>query len=106
MAGDYEGVGVYSVNSQDSNCNIYYGNQIGPTAGFDPSVTDMFDDPLFCNITEHFFNEDFFWLCEDSVALPINNDCGLIGGEESVCEACGPVVVEDRSWGTVKALFR
>lgn len=106
IAGENVGVGVHSVNSQDSNCNIYYGNENGPTAGFSPSVTDMFDDPLFCNITEHFFNEDFFWLCEDSVALPLNNDCGLIGGEESVCAPCGPVVVEDRSWGTVKALFR
>lgn len=106
IAGEHDGVGVYSTDSQESSCNIYYGNQNGPTEGYLPSDTDMFDDPLFCNITEHFFNEDFFWLCEDSMALPVNNDCGLIGGQESVCEPCGPVIVEDRSWGTLKALFR
>lgn len=98
---DTQGFGVLSSYPQASSCNIYYANQNGPTSGFSPTGSDGIGDPLFCNAPDNFFG-----LCEDSPALPANNECGLIGGVMSTCPPCGPVNVEDQSWGTVKALFR
>jgi hypothetical protein len=101
IAMETNGFGVLSTNPVASTCNIYFANQNGPTSGFSPSGSDGISDPLFCSEEDNFFG-----LCEDSPALPENNDCGLIGGVTSTCPPCGPVVVEDRSWGTLKALFR
>jgi len=57
-------------------------------------------DPLFCGLSN-------YYLRNDSPCAPGNHpdglDCGLIG---PLPVGCGPVHVETKTWGAVKALYR
>jgi len=99
--GDKSGYGVFAVEPQISECNIFYGNSLGHAYGVAFSPEDFFGDPLFC-----YLGDGQFELCADSYALPVSNSCGLIGAAGMGCEACGAVGVETHSWGDVKAQFR
>lgn len=101
IAGETMGSGVFSPNILTSSCNIYFDNRMGPTYGFSPSTTDMLNDPLFCDTADLLAG-----VCSDSKALPLNNNCGLIGARNVGCGTCGSVSIESQTWGTVKALFR
>ena len=60
----------------------------------------LFEDPLFCNPGEGDVS-----LAEGSPCLPENNLWGeLIGARGVGCTV--PVVVETKSWGAIKALYR
>ncbi|MCP4571723.1 MAG: hypothetical protein GY838_05170 [bacterium] len=58
-------------------------------------------DPGYCD-----FLAGNFSLCSTSLGLSKNNGFYLLGRYDQGCGACGPVAVEERSWGSLKAEFR
>ncbi len=86
-------------------CNLFWDN----TAPVDDHVTagcitlgsenNMIADPFFCDAAN-----DVFTIQSNSPASPDHpSECGLRGAFEV---GCGPVSVEQHSWGKVKALYR
>jgi hypothetical protein len=45
-----------------------------------------------------------FYLSETSPAAPANNVCGALIGAYQV--ACGPVPVEETTWGRIKSIYK
>ncbi len=74
------------INGSSSTCPNYYDN--------------FSADPMFCGATN-------YHLQGDSPCAPGNHpdgiDCGLIG---PLPVGCGPVTVETRTWGSIKAMYR
>ncbi|MCK4513458.1 right-handed parallel beta-helix repeat-containing protein [bacterium] len=59
----------------------------------------VYEDPLFCDL----WSNDLT-LHENSPCMPLNNPHGvLIGAHE---QGCGYSAVEERSWGSIKAMYR
>jgi hypothetical protein len=82
-----------------TGCNIFWQNTVGNADGFVLDPTDRELDPLFCDVS----SKDFT-VAQDSPALPAHsNGCGQIG---ALGQGCGPVSVEARSWGSIKAEYR
>jgi hypothetical protein len=85
-------------------CNLY-GNADGDWVG---CVADQYgvggnfsEDPLFCGM-----QSSDFALCANSPCLPDGNGCGvLIGAHGEGCADCLSVV-DVRSWGAIKAMYR
>jgi hypothetical protein len=83
-------------NSPLTGCNIFWENEGGdfaPIGTWTPAPTDIFADPQFCDHV----NEDLT-LRSTSPGAPENPGCGAIGASGV---GCGPVPVEDRSWGWI-----
>ena len=91
----YTGVGTHS-------CNVFWANTGGPVGGGALGPGDVVAEPGFCDP-----NAGDFTLSADSPCLPGHHpdgaDCGLIG---AFGEGCGPVTVEQESWGAVKSQYR
>jgi hypothetical protein len=82
-----------------TGCNIFWQNAAGIGDGYTPGPTDREVDPAFCDVS----SKDFT-VAQDSPALPAHsNGCGQIG---ALGQGCGPVSVEARSWGSIKAEYR
>jgi nitrous oxidase accessory protein NosD len=80
-------------------CNVFWNNALGPIAGDVLAPTDALADPRFCSpMTGNFY------LAEDSPAAPGYNDCGALLGAFPV--ACGPVPVENTTWGRIKSAYK
>ncbi|MEZ5063429.1 MAG: right-handed parallel beta-helix repeat-containing protein [bacterium] len=60
---------------------------------------NLFRDPLFCGL-----DDDNYTLGEDSPLLATNNDCQVLIG--AFGQGCGPLSVDETSWGSLKASFR
>jgi hypothetical protein len=76
-------------------------NLVNGTVSVCPYWPDNFTaDPLFCS-------ESSYYLRHDSPCAPGNHpdgaNCGLIG---PLPVACGPVHIEAKTWGAVKAIYR
>jgi predicted outer membrane repeat protein len=78
---------VFGNASGDSLCGVLGDNAYG--------------DPLFCDAAGGDFS-----LCSNSTCLPPSNQWGELVG--ALGEGCGPCssVVEEMSWGAIKAMFR
>jgi hypothetical protein len=88
----YTGVGVHS-------CNVFWDNAAGAMNGAPLDDTETMAHPLFCDPEAGDFH-----LRPDSPCLPDNSGgCGLIG---AFGQGCGPVSLEVRSWGSIKAGYR
>jgi len=89
-------------------CLDVYGNEGGGYGGFcsDPAGVDgnVATDPLLCDVQAGNYAP-----CDLSPCAPGNHpdgvDCGTIGAFDVACE-CEPTVVDEASWGAIKALFR
>ncbi len=78
--------------------NVAYGNAGGDYLS---GSSNLLTDPLFCGV----FDDDFN-LCENSPCRGSNNDWGLlIGAHRQICGSCTSPV-EEKSWGSIKALYR
>jgi len=100
------GVSCIDVSQPAFYCNnifdaddLYYGNCSAMTG----SSGNISVDPEFCGIP----GSDNYFLQSDSPCAPGNHpdslDCGLIGAFDV---KCGLVDVEDKSWGSIKAIFK
>jgi hypothetical protein len=100
FAASQGGEAVYSLGSPiGTGCNIFWQNPDGIGDGYTPGPTDREVDPLFCDVSSNDFT-----VAQDSPALPAySNGCGQIG---ALGQGCGPVSVEARSWGSIKAGYR
>ena len=78
------------------SCNDVWGNGSN-YQHVDPAATDISEDPLFC-------------LCPGDLRIEYTSPCAGAGSGGSDIGAfpagCGAVVVEERSWGVIKALYR
>jgi hypothetical protein len=59
----------------------------------------IFDDPLFCDPSQGVFTLDAASPC-----LPNHNGCGVLMGARNL--GCGPVSVQEKSWGHIKEMYR
>jgi hypothetical protein len=97
------GTEAVSVGSQavvaTSGCNVFWENAEGNGDGYVLSPTDREVDPEFCDPEKLDFT-----LSSTSPCLPANSlGCGLIGALD---EGCGMISVDQRSWGSIKGLYR
>jgi hypothetical protein len=79
-------------------CNAFWKNE-GGLGDYVPSSTDLFLDPLFCDVP----NLDFTLQENSPYAAGNNATCGQIG---AFGVGCGGVAVESVSWGRLKTLYR
>ncbi len=106
---DFEGADIYNniilngINNYDPcpatvqiRCNLVNGTS--STCPY--SLNNFSADPMFCGVGN-------YHLQSDSPCAPGNHpdgiDCGLIG---PLPVGCGPVRVETRTWGSIKAMYR
>jgi hypothetical protein len=90
---------VSATTTVPSSCNVFWNNADGDYEGLELSSTDRLVDPLFCDPSM-----DDLRLAGDSPCLPANSaGCGRIG---ALGHGCGPVSLESRSWGSIKAIYR
>ena len=79
---------------------VAYGNSGGDYLCPD-GIGNQIMDPLFCDAQGRDFG-----LCADSPCLPENHSTGQqIGAHGAACDGCA-TSTEERSWGSVKSLFR
>ena len=80
-----------------NHCNLYWGNVEGDFGNdWTPSPTDIFSDPLFCDVSERDFT-----VREDSPCIV--GGCDQIG---ALGVGCKDVAVTPTSWGRIKNLYR
>jgi hypothetical protein len=79
------------------SCNGFWNNE-GGIGDYVPSVTDLFLDPIFCDVP----NLDFTLDAHSPYAAG-NVGCGQIG---ALGVGCGGVAVEAMTWGRIKTLYR
>lgn len=98
IAESYGGVVIEDFNAPvTSRCNVFWNNPQG--IGMPLSSTDRIVDPQFCDS-----DGGDYTLRMGSPCLPEDPlGCGLIGAYE---QDCGPVSVENLSWGDIKGLYR
>jgi hypothetical protein len=101
VTADLAGCGARLLNDPVHDCNILFANAAGPLLNGNLSSNEFIVDPLFCDYTE-----DDFTLCVDSIALPENNGCGMMGACGQGCTECGPVATETVSWGALKRSYQ
>jgi hypothetical protein len=84
-----------------SGCNLLWNNIEGDYYEWDPQamLTDVHADPLFCDPE----NLDLTVQTNSPAVPPYSAPCGAIGAHGV---GCGPVAVEDTSWGRIKNAFR
>lgn len=93
------GVTVSGPGPEITHCCVY-GNAGGDSLGGNYHH-NMFVNPLFCDAAG-----DDYTLCADSPCAEANNSWDLlIGAHDIGCPECDDPV-DDRSWGTIKAMFR
>ncbi|MFN8176396.1 MAG: right-handed parallel beta-helix repeat-containing protein [bacterium] len=84
-------------------CTDIFGNDggdwTGCVAGMETTNGNLSADPLFCGTT----TGDFSLQANSPCAPPNSGGCGLIG---ALGVACGATALQDRSWGSIKALYR
>jgi len=92
--------GLYYISYKGYHaCNVFWNNNLGPIYGDVLGPTEVVSDPRFCSpMTGNFY------LAEDSPAAPGYNDCGALIGAYPV--ACGPVPVENTTWGRIKSMYK
>jgi hypothetical protein len=93
------GVRVAQTVVTDNSCNLYWANTGGNFENWTPSPTDVFADPLFCDV----IGLDFTVRNDSPCITPPTPSCAPIG---ALGIGCGIVSVESSSFGRVKALFR
>jgi hypothetical protein len=83
-----------------SGCNLLWNNTVD-YYNWDPQamLTDVHADPLFCDPE----NLDLTVQTNSPAVPPYSAPCGAIGAHGV---GCGPVAVEDTSWGRIKNAFR
>jgi hypothetical protein len=92
--------GCYGVWPGFAHCCVF-GNQSNALCGTFYESTLLREDPLWCNVATGDYT-----LCSDSPCLPEGNAWGrLLGAYGAGCGSCG-TVVEPRSWGAIKAMYR
>jgi hypothetical protein len=82
-----------------NECNLFWDNPGSGFGDWTPGTYDLLADPAFCDPE----GEDFT-VRGDSPCLPDNNPCGRLIGPYG--QGCGPVRVEEFSWGGIKAPYR
>jgi hypothetical protein len=100
MSGDQTSYGLYYLDFTGYHaCNVFWNNALGPIAGDVLAPSEVVADPKFCApMTGNLY------LAEDSPAAPENNVCGALMGAYPV--ACGPVPVDDTTWGRIKHMYK
>jgi hypothetical protein len=97
VVGSHGGAAVDEIGGLETSCNVYWDNPQG--IGVPLSQTDREIDPLFCDPAIY-----DLMLRSGSVCLPDDPlGCGLIG---ALGQGCGPISVDSKSWGAIKALYR
>jgi len=103
LAFSADGLPVYCEEGTETpyihHCFVF-GNDDGDTLCGGNHHDIEYADPLLCD-----FPGGDVTLCSDSPCLPGVTWPELVGAEGQGCEACGSVV-EDRTWGSIKAMFR
>lgn len=81
------------------SCNNVWGNEQNWVGFDDPTGLNenISRAPLFCNPLSNDFT-----LAANSPCVPPANVCGLIG---ALPQGCGPVAIEETSWGKIKAKY-
>lgn len=84
----------------EGGCNLFWENTGGDFGGGGaPDPTDVFADPLFCDLD----NLDFTVQLGSPCLAPPTPACAPIG---ALGLGCGPVSVQPSSFGRIKAMFR
>lgn len=84
----------------EGGCNLFWENMGGDFGGGGtPDSTDVFADPLFCDLD----NLDFTVQLGSPCLAPPTPACAPIG---ALGLGCGPVSVQPSSFGRIKAMFR
>jgi hypothetical protein len=78
---------------------VFWANEDGDVRRYEPSKTDLFVDPEFCDP-----EADNFLVSNTSVCLPDGNVCGVQIGAFGV--GCGKVSIVEESWGFIKTRYR
>ncbi|MFN8179079.1 MAG: right-handed parallel beta-helix repeat-containing protein [bacterium] len=86
-----------------ATCSDIYGNPggdwTGCLAGMDTAGQNISKDPLLCDVA----NGDLRLQSASPCAPPNDNGCGLFG---ALGVGCGTTALQERSWGSIKALYR
>jgi hypothetical protein len=90
------GVQNYGAAPDPNFCNLYWSNSEGDFGTWIPSPTDLFADPIFCDLALKDFT-----VREDSPCVV--GGCGQIG---ALGVGCKNISVEPQSWGRIKELYR
>ncbi len=103
FVGETHGYGVRWYTGEGTHsCNVFWNNARGAMGAGSLGLGDVVADPLFCDA-----ERGDFTLAADSPCLPGNHphgvDCGLIG---AFGQGCGPVSIEELSWGRIKWMYR
>ena len=81
------------------SCNDFWDNSSGHAEGVGINHPSFIRDPLFCDSPAG----DFTIQSDSPCAPPGVTGCGLVG---ALPVGCGPVSVEDWSWGQIKGAYR
>jgi hypothetical protein len=98
ITGSTGGGGAYLLGTVVGSCNAFWDNE-GGNGVYTPFPTDLFLDPLFCDLP----NLDFTLDAHSPYAPGNNPTCGQIG---ALGVGCGSVAVKAMTWGRVKTLYR
>ncbi len=79
-----------------NDCNLYWSNAGGDFGAWQPSPTDLFVDPQFCNVIARDFT-----VAEESPC--VTGPCAPIG---AFGVGCTKVSITPMSWGRIKGLYR
>jgi hypothetical protein len=98
-----EAIRVYGSTVVASACNVFWENTEGNGDNYVLGPTDREVDPEFCGAA----GSDLTVAAGSPCLPPNSNGCGLIG---ALGQGCGAVsvgsLIETRSWGSIKALYR
>jgi len=100
ISDDQNSFGLYYLSWKGYHaCNVFWNNALGSIYGDVLAPTEVVSNPRFCSpMTGNFY------LATDSPAAPGYNDCGALIGAFPV--ACGPVPVEETTWGRIKSMYK
>jgi hypothetical protein len=101
IASTTKGVAVQGVNAAviTGGCNVFWDNPDGEAIGYTLAASDRIIDPQFCGADSGNFD-----VAKSSPCLPAHSGgCNQIGARG---QGCGPISVDARSWGEIKAAYR